>query len=185
MPGHYKLGFGYDTSGGHQDFGNALAAASVAGYGLRSRTGNIQFWILADQMLIRNGPGDDDGVIVLAGFVGNNPNNTAYADQYYLGLVDRGFWKARPQDAISLLFTYVSVSDRLAEVQRVEQSQGLPISNDATAPQSHEMVLEANYQIAVFRGIKFQPDFQYVIRPNAQANVRDAAVFGFRAYVNF
>jgi carbohydrate-selective porin OprB len=29
------------------------------------------------------------------------------------------------------------------------------------------------------------PDFQYVFRPNAQTNIQDAAVFGFRAYVNF
>lgn len=185
MPGHYKLGFGYDTSGGYQDFANALADASVPGFRRRTRTGNSQLWILADQMLVRNGPGDDQGLIALAGFVGNDPNNTVYADQYYAGLEDRGFWPARPQDALSLLFTYVSASDRLARVQRIEQTVGLPISNGATGVQSHEMVIEANYQIAVVRGITFTPDFQYVIRPNAQANIKDAAVLGFRGYVNF
>jgi carbohydrate-selective porin OprB len=33
--------------------------------------------------------------------------------------------------------------------------------------------------------VHFQPDFQYVFRPNAQANIHDAAVFGFRARVEF
>ena len=47
------------------------------------------------------------------------------------------------------------------------------------------MLLEVNYDIHVYRGVHFQPDFQYIFRPNAQANIRDAAVFGFRARVEF
>jgi carbohydrate-selective porin OprB len=33
--------------------------------------------------------------------------------------------------------------------------------------------------------VTFMPDFQYIIQPNAQANIKDATVFGFRAYVDF
>jgi porin len=47
------------------------------------------------------------------------------------------------------------------------------------------MVLETNYSIHVYRRLTFQPDFQYVFRPNAQANIKDAAVFGFRARFEF
>ncbi len=47
------------------------------------------------------------------------------------------------------------------------------------------MLLEADYKFRVADGITFMPDFQYVIQPNAQANIKDAAVFGFRAYVDF
>ena len=185
MPGHYKLGFGYDTSGGHKAFTNDLAAAGVPGYGTHSRTGNTQFWALADQMVFRNGPGDDNGIIALAGLVENDPNNTAYADQYFVGLVDKGFWAARPNDAVALLFTYVTVSDRLAKVQAIEQDLDLPFSNGATGVQTHEETFELDYQFRPVPGITFMPDFQYVFRPNAQTNIKDAAVFGFRAYVNF
>ncbi len=45
------------------------------------------------------------------------------------------------------------------------------------------MVLEANYDIHVMRGVNFQPELQYVFRPNAQTNIHDAAVFGFKAHV--
>ena len=83
------------------------------------------------------------------------------------------------------MFTYVSVSDRLTNVQNIQQSLGLPLSGNATATQSHEMILEVNYNIHVFRGLTFQPDFQYVIRPNAQSNIKDAAVLGFRAHIEF
>jgi porin len=185
LPGHYKLGFGYDTSSGYKDFGNVLAAASVPGYQTKTRGGNSQFWALADQMLVRNGDGDKNGIIALAGLVENDGNNTQYQSQYFLGLLDSGFWAARPDDAIGLLATYVKISGRLADVEAAEQAAGLPLSNEATGVQSHEMVLEANYDIHVVPGLNFQPDFQYVIRPNAQSNIPNATVFGFRARVEF
>lgn len=185
LPGHYKLGFGYDTSAGHKDFANDLAAAGVPGYGTHSHAGNTQFWLLADQMLMRNGDGDDNGLIALAGYILNDPNNTVYADQYFAGLTDRGFWSDRPQDTVSFLFMYVTASDRLAKVEAIQQSLGLPFSNGATGIQSHEMVIEANYKLRVADGVTFMPDFQYVVQPNAQTNIKDAAVFGFRAYVDF
>lgn len=185
LPGHYKLGFGYDTSSNYKDFGNPLAAAGVPGYDTKTRGGNSQFWALADQMLVRNGDGDRNGLIALAGLVVNDGNNTAYANQYFLGLLDHGFWAARPDDGVGLLATYVSVSNRLGNVEAAELANGLPLSNNATGIQSHEMILETNYDIHVVNGLNFQPDFQYVIRPNAQSNIENAAVFGFRARVEF
>jgi porin len=185
LPGHYKLGFAYDTSSGYMDFGDELAAARVPGFTARSRSGNTQVWALADQMLLRTGPDDVDGLVALAGFIHNDPNNSVYAEQYFAGSVVRGFWRARPQDAIGLLFMYDAVSGRLGSVQDLELSQGLPLSNGATGVQRREMILEANYDIQVFRGVNVEPDFQYVLRPNAQSNIKDAAVFGVRAHVQF
>jgi porin len=185
LPGHYKLGFGYDMSGGYQDFRNVLATEQVPGYSKLTRTGNTQYWALADQMLFRQGPGPMDGLIALGGYVRNDPNNTAYAQQYFLALLDKGFWQARMQDTVGVLATYATVSRRLAAIQRIEQSLGLPYSNGATGVQTHEMVLEANYAIHLMRGLTFQPDFQYVLRPNAETNIHDAVVLGFRAHLSF
>ena len=185
MPGHYAVGVGYDTSSGYKDFGNVLATDGVPGVTARTRTGNTQFWALADQMLLRQGSGPSDGIIALAGFIHNDANNTAYAEQYFVGLIDKDFWAARPQDAINLLCLHNTISGRLGNVQGIEQTLGLPYSNGATGIQTEETVLEANYDIHVLRGVHFQPDFQYVIQPNAQANIHDAVVLGFRAQVTF
>jgi porin len=183
LPGHYKLGFGYDTSGGYADFGNILAQQAVPGYRTQDRTGNTQIWALADQMLMRNGTGDTAGLIGLAGFVHNDPNNSAYAEQYYAGLTDHGFWHMRPKDGMGLLVLYNTISGRLGNVQAVEQALALPLGNNATGIQTHEMIVEANYDIQLYRGIHFQPDVQYVVRPNAQRSIKDAAVFGFKLHV--
>ena len=86
---------------------------------------------------------------------------------------------------MALLFNYSAVSGQLGNVQAQEQELGLPFSNGATGVQTHEMILEVNYNIHVYRGLNFQPDFQYVFRPNAQSNIHNAAVFGFRANVSF
>jgi len=149
LPGHYKIGFGYDTSGTYKDFSSVLT--TPPGGTAPTHSGNTQIWLLADQMLVRNGPGDQDGIIALAGFIHNNPVNSVYADQYFVGAVDRGFWPTRPQDTIAVLFTYNTVSGQLGRVQAQEQELGLPFSNKATGVQTHEMLLEVNYNIHVFR----------------------------------
>ena len=182
LPGHYVVGFGYDSSK-FKSFADALPAS--LGQSTAPRTGNMQFWLLVDQMLMRNGPGDQDGLIVLGGYIHNNEDNSPYGDQYIAGLLDYGFWHARPEDGVGLLFTYFSMSGALGKVQAEESELGLPISNAATGIQTNEMILEVNYNIHVYRGLDFRPEFQYVIRPNAQASIPNAAVFGFKASVQF
>lgn len=187
MPGHYKIGFGYDSSSTYKNFSAALNATSdtASRIPISRRSGNTQSWVLVDQMLLRQGPDAIDGIIVLGGFIHNDPDNSPYAEQYFIALLDRGFWRARPQDMVGLLFTYNTVSGVLGKVQAQEAELGIPFSNTATGPQTHEMVLEANYDIHVTRGVNVQPEFQYVFRPNAQTNIHDAAVFGFKAHVEF
>ena len=182
LPGHYVVGFGYDTSR-FDSFSSALP--SSAGVPATSEIGNAQFWLLVDQMLVRNGTSDQEGLYALGGYIHNNPDNSTYAEQYFAALVDRGFWRARPEDTVGLLFTYFGMSDTLAAVQAEQAVLGIPLSNNATAPQSHEMILEANYNIHIYRGVDFRPEFQYVIRPNAQLNIKNAAVLGFKFHIEF
>lgn len=181
LPGHYKLGFGYDSShyaGFPDTVSRNGAVASI-------RHGNTQGWLLLDQMLARNGSGDADGVIALAGFISNDAGNSPYAEQYFAGLIDRGFWPARPKDAAGILFDYSTVSGRLGKAEAAELAFGLPLDNAATGIQTHEMVLEFNYQVHVVNGLTFQPEFQYVFRPNGQSNIPDSVVLGFKAHVVF
>ena len=182
LPGHYVIGFGYDSSR-FNSFAAALPPS--AGAPASSHHGNTQFWLLVDQMLMRNGGGDQDGLIALGGFVHSDPENSPYANQYIAGLLDYGFWHARPSDGVGLMFTYIEMSGVLSGVQAEELELGVPVSNSANAPQSHEMILEANYNIHVYRGVDFRPEFQYIFRPNAEGTIPNAAAFGFKASVQF
>jgi porin len=180
--GHYKIGFGYDSTL-YQSFVATLPV--VPGQPVPGRSHNVQVWVLVDQMLVRQGAGDQDGVIALAGFAHNDPTVSAFAEQYFVGMIDRGFWPARPQDTVGLLFNYNTMSGTLGAVQAEQAALGLPFSNGATGVQGHEMFLEVNYNVHVFRGVDVRPEFEYIFRPNAQTNIRNAAVFGFKAHVEF
>ncbi len=111
-------------------------------------------------MLLRHSKGDQSGLIALAGFVHNDPQNSSYAEQCFVGLLDKGFWAARPDDGVGMLFSYDTVSGQLGKVEALEQEFGLPFSSGSTGVQTHEMVLEVNYQLHVYHGVNLNPEFQ-------------------------
>ena len=192
LPGHYKLGFAYDNVN-HTSFYNddAGGAYPISGLPAQVRKGGTTEWVLVDQMLLRQGPGATDGIVTLAGYVRNDPRYSTRQDQYFVGGIDRDFWKARPFDTIGALFSYTDVSNQLIKTEELQQALGEPITGgggqfyDASTPgiQSHTMNIEVNYQIHVFRGVTFAPDFQYFIRPNAQGNLPNAALIGFKSHI--
>ncbi len=192
LPGHYKLGFAYDNLNHTENYFDAGGGAfAQTGLKPRQRKGSTADWALFDQMLVRNGPGATDGIIVFGGYYHNDPSSALRANQYEIAALDRAFWKARPFDTIGLAFSYMSVPNALTRTEELQQEQGLPITGtasqfyDDSTPgiQTHTMNLEANYQIHVMRGVTFAPDFQYFFRPNAQGNLHDAALLGFKSHI--
>jgi len=86
-------------------------------------------------------------------------------------------------DGAGLAFAYDRVSGKLGQSQDLQQSLGLPLANGATGVQSYAMVVEAVYQMHMARGLFVTPSYQYFIRPNGQANLRNASVLGFKAHL--
>ncbi len=191
LPGHYKVGFIYDNNKHTDDYIDANGAPyALSGLPPRVRHGSTSGYILADQMVYRLGPGANDGVVVLAGYYNNDQQTSTRANQFFLGAVATNFWHARPQDTIALLYSYQNISSKLGKTQALQESLGINpnfggLAGGASGVQTYDEVLELDYQIHVFRGVEFAPDFQYLIRPNAQANLPDAAFLGFKTHVTF
>jgi porin len=191
LPGHYSVGFIYDNNNHNDNYLDANGAPFVlSGLPPKVRKGQTAEYALVDQMVLRHGPGATNGLIAFAGFYHNDDNTSTRTSQGEVGLIDHGFWKARPQDGISAAFSYLEVSDQVSKTEALQQELGLPITGtgqfyDSSTPgvQSHTYNFEVNYQIHVFRGVTFAPDFQYFIRPNAQANLSNAAVIGFKSHI--
>ena len=184
LVGHYKLGVGYDSAP-FASFESAIPGGT--GSDKRDRW---QFWAEFDQMFIRQGKGDEAGLIGLLGFVHDTPQTMVYENELYAGLVDQGFWHARSEDTIGLLFIYQTVSSQLTSAEQLDEDFGVPYSDSATGVsatgvQTNEEVLEANYDIHVYRGVNLMPDFQYVIHPNAQTSIPSAVVLGLKAHLEF
>ena len=189
LPGHYKLGFVYDNNPHTDEYFSANGAPYEAN-GLPPRVdhGATTAYFQFDQMVLRNGPGANNGLIVLGGYTHNDPTSSLGEDQYYAGAQYGNFWSARPLDQINTLLTYQTISGLAGKSQAIAIEEGLPPAltvGGASGIQTWAMTFEGNYVIHVYRGFTFAPDFQYYIRPNAQSNLPDAAFLGFKTHLEF
>ena len=193
LPGHYKIGFVYDNNNHADQLYDANGVPfAISGLPPRMRKGSTTSYVLADQMLVRNGEGADNGLVTFGGYVHNDPNVISREDQFEIAAIDRGFWKLRPHDAVGVAFDYQTISGDTTRSEELMEELGtltpplpgeIPVADQVTGVQTHALVLEANYQINVFRGVTFAPDFQYFFRPNAQGNLPDAALIGFKSHI--
>ena len=56
---------------------------------------------------------------------------------------------------------------------------------EATGIQIHEMIREADDNIDVYRGLDFGARVRICVSAKRQSNIGNAAMFGFKAYVEF
>ncbi|BAT18866.1 carbohydrate porin [Asaia bogorensis] len=185
LPGHYKAGFAYDTADHKDNYydgnGNPFA---LSGLKPRDVHGAWAAWGLVDQMVYHHpGQAPDAGVTLIGAAYFNKAQTQTRADQLSFGVLDRGFWKSRPLDAVGVNFSWTHVSDDLTRSQRLYAAQGLPLPNGSLFPQTSAYVVEAMYQIHVLRGVTFAPDFQYYFNPGAQKQLRDQAMLGFKSHI--
>ncbi len=189
LPGHYKLGFVYDHNPHLNDyFDVAGSAVEQTGLPRRVSQGSTSVYALVDQMLFRTQPTASGGFIALAGALYNDGSTSERYFQFYGGFEYGGFWNARPLDQINGIATYQRVSPYAGKSQTIALAEMLPVADiigGASGTQSWTSTFELNYAIHVYRGVTFAPDFQYMIHPNAQKNLPDAAFLGFKTHVEF
>lgn len=181
--GHYKLGYSYDNSrypNLYKDInGNSWQAT---GQPRRYQAGMNSAWIIIDQMLMRNGPGDTNGLILLGGAMYTDGKTVAVHDHTWVGMVESGQVWGRPLDGIGMMWQHFDMSSSSVRQQEASQALGQPYEPNQWGPvygvQTHENVYELFYSIHVARAMAFQPDFQYIQRPSATTALHDAAVFG-------
>lgn len=186
LPGHYKAGFAVDTSNYPDGAFDAMGTPFVlSGAAPRMHGSRHSWYMLGDQMLHRNGQGGTNGLILLGGYVRSAPATSQLRDFAFGGVVDQGLIAGRPDDTVGIMLAYVKASDRIGLSQTLQQQMGLPLDPPAPGPQSHELVLEARYGVALGRGVKLMPDLQYIMRPSASTRFDDALALGVRTTVNF
>ncbi len=184
LVGHYKFGFDHDTHR-YPDVSNTTVPE-----GERITHPREMWYVTADQMLMRQGPGLTDGLIAFGGYVHGSPNVSPLKMQIFAGLTTTGAAWHRKADTVSVAWHVLQMSSAFTRAQEAAEFAGasFPLTIDgftAYGPQNTEQLVEANYAIAVYRGVTFMPDFQYMIRPGATTRTPDAAILGFRSNINF
>lgn len=186
LPGHYKLGWMYDSSS-YPDLFEDAAGRPIAVTGLpgREHRGRPTAYFLFDQMLTRTGKGPTAGLALFGGVVGTDPATFRMKRLSFLGLSDEGLIRSRPKDATGLLVAHVQMSRSLRLTQTIEQGLGKPLTDGVDGPQRDEWVVEANYAVHVKNGLTLMPDVQWVRWPGGIRAHGDALVLGARADVHF
>ncbi|WP_161628400.1 carbohydrate porin [Acetobacter nitrogenifigens] len=175
--GHYKAGFSY-AHAQYTTFDGQLYKNRPTSIGYKTK-----FWLMADQMLLRQGSGLDTGLIVAAAFVRNQHDVSTYGDQAIISVVDRGFWHQRPTDALGFLVSTLWISPNLSRLQKRQYKNGERISGGVTTPQNSEQNFELFYDGLIVPGIRMEPDIQYIIHPNAQRSIPDSLVLNLMVRV--
>lgn len=186
LDGYYRIGGGYDTS----KYDTWSSQITESG----KRDNATQYWMMFGQMIYRNDPMETHGLYILGNWGHQSPSTSSFKDYYNLGLLNRGFWHARPYDQIGFMMTYYTIPRSLRGAQKYQMSQGdmfmengsFSLLNNAISAQSNAMVFELNYGIAAYKGIKIMPVFEYFHKVGAYKNLyNDAVVLGVHTNVVF
>lgn len=180
LPGHYKVGFGHDTSHYDDVIGSVPVPFrnSVGGHHGGARD---TFYIEADQMIYRKG-GDHQmaGGYLMAGYIHNTPSVSVISDQVYFGASLLGIIPGRPFDRFGVMYSYYQMSGNLTQGQRMRQLAGDSLGAFVNGPQTHAATLEAYYGIPVMPGLVAQPVFEYMMRPGETSKIPNATLVGLK-----
>lgn len=176
LNGHYKLGFATDTSRYKDDLFDANGVPyPISGNPPAKHGGRHSVYLLADQMVHRNGKGPENGLVLLGGLVGSDKTTSTISRFAFAGVRDQGVVPGRPDDVAGIMVAHAHISDRLGRAELLKRD---PV-------QSAEWVVEGTYRIAVTNGVTVSPDVQYLVHPNAQKSISNALALAARVEVNF
>ncbi len=188
--GHYKVGFDEDTSSYPDLFlGSGGQPIALSGQEGQPHGGRRMYYMLVDQMLVRNGQSDTDGLIAFGGWVHSDRDTSPLENQVFGGVSETAEFLGRPQDTLGFAVSWFQVSGALTATQQLEQTFGLPLTGGGLGTplgvQTHEETLEAMYTATIYHGVSLMPDIQYVIHPGGTSRTPNALSLGLQTNVTF
>lgn len=182
---HFALGEYYDNAPVNDVYWDDLGTARVlTGLPGRQSHSHTAMWAQFDHMIKRNTPSNVGGLIIFGNFTWTDPHISAFKQQATIGFEDVGEIHSRPRDGFGVQITYALVSDETRSGQKLLYAQFGRYPSGLYSIQSHEIIFEAQYSYHVHHAVDLQPDFQYIVRPNSQAGIKNATVIGGRARVS-
>lgn len=181
--GHYKVGAMYDNSKYNDYYSDINGNPWVlTGLPARRQSGQTSPWVMLDQMLIRHGKGETNGMVLAGQYAYASGQTSAVRDHLVAALLDTGKAWGRPKDSWGVAFQWFNFSRSAIRQQEVSYDYGLPFqaTNFGTPHgiQSHMDLYELFYTFHVMNGMTLQPDFQYINRLGGTTKYKDAAVLG-------
>jgi len=177
MPCRYSVG-GYHHTGDFPDVAKDSSSNNlfISGRPGRLHSGQDGFYLVFEQMLLRNPRRPDTGLNAFTTFV-LSPDEDKSPMPYFFngGLIYEGLLPARPSDKTSLGFYSTIFSEDLGSAERAAR----------LASQTSETDIELNHQVQLNNWLYFRPNIQYVIKPNGLTTIPNALVLGLEIGLTF
>lgn len=164
---------------------NGLSRVRFKGTPLLHQDGQTGWYAMGDVVLARLGADRRRNVTLFGGTIGSPDDYTLFKNQTLLGAVVTGPFANRPEDTFGIVGSYIRLGNR--EVDFLQASRraagGIDDVRDA------EGIFEINYGFKVMRGIRINPNVQYIVdpdnilKPTAEHQSKNILAFGVRLSV--
>jgi porin len=173
LPGMIRIGGLIDTTD-RADVRDDINGDSYALSGLAPamRQERWSAWAMAEQMIVRFGPGDR-GLSLFGTLTVSDRHTARFSTFVSGGFVARGLSDSRPRDNFGLGLVYARVNPRITDRERDQVALGQDV-----AVQTHEASGEIFYGWQATRTLLLRPNLQYIHRVGATGRYPDALVAG-------
>lgn len=184
---HLRAGINYNDSPVSDPFLNTAGLSLVTSKGTAlQHAGQTGWYVSGDLVVARlSGPGSRN-VTIFASQVGTPADYTLFRSQSVLGAIWTGPFKSRPYDTFGVVGTFIGLGRQ--EVKLLQARRMAAGGTDQV--HSGEGIIEVNYGLRLHRGIRLNPNIQYVITPdniampNAVHQSRNILAFGLRLTID-
>jgi porin len=162
---------------GHYWFGAYYSPWQFAQFGSTETASNSYgFYWHADQMVLQEESGSDQGLTLWSAFVLSPQQNISKLPfQVNSGIVYKGLVPTRDNDITMLGFVYGNFSDDYAD----------SLAATGAGSPSYEIAMEAGYRFQITKFAYVQPNVQWIINPGGTGNIPNALVLGAQMNVTF
>jgi len=180
---HIRIGGYRNTSDVPDPFLNThgLPRLSAKGTPLIHK-GQSAWYVMGDVVLARMGADRKRNITLFGGSIGTTASYVTYTNQTLAGFVWTGPFASRPEDTLGLVASYIRLGS--SQVRFLEASRA---AAGGTDPVHHaEGVIELNYGFKLLRGIRLNPNIQYIVdpdnnlKPSATHQSKNILAFGLR-----
>ncbi|WP_162792210.1 carbohydrate porin [Novosphingobium sp. P6W] len=187
-PWHLRIGGYHNTSDVGDPYLNTERQPRIAAAGAAlMHDGQAGGYVMGDVVGWHLGGDAKRPVTVFGGVIASANDYLPFKGQAIAGVIATGPFKGRPDDTLGLVGSYIRLGSR--QVDYLEAARARAGGTDPV--RLGEGVFELNYGIAVARGVRINPNIQYVVnpdnlpRPTAVHQSKNILAFGLRVSVDF
>lgn len=168
---HVRLGGFVNTSPFNDPYLNTAGRPLIGNGGTPLRHDGLHSWYaMGDIVLHRPDPRSRRNLALFGGTIGVAEDYVTWKSQSLAGLVYTGPFAGRPTDTAGIVVSYLHLGDRqLDSLDAARRRAG-----GSEPSYRGEAIIEANYGVQLYRGVRVNPNIQYVIHPDN--NLRPASV---------